>query len=32
VKPTVGVTIVEEDLWSFRRILGDLDDIAVSSA
>jgi hypothetical protein len=24
--------MVEEDLWSFRRILGDLDDVAVSSA
>jgi hypothetical protein len=32
VAPTVRVAVVEEDLWSFCRILGDLDDVAVSSA
>lgn len=32
VAPTVRAAMVEEDLWSFRRILGDLDDVAVSSA
>lgn len=26
------VAIVKEDLWAFRGILGDLDDVAVSSA
>jgi hypothetical protein len=32
VRPTVRMAIIEEDLWSFRRILWDLDEVAVSSA
>jgi hypothetical protein len=32
VRHTVGVTIVKEDLWYFHRIVGDLNDVAVSSA
>jgi hypothetical protein len=32
VSPTVRVTIIKKDLWSFCCISGDLDDVAVSSA
>jgi len=32
VRHTVRVAVVEEDLWCFRRILGDLNDVSISSA